>query len=341
MVLQHALLRDEGFGGFIVPKPFTYASNWKKVRDKLLASIIEIADVSKVWKTVKLEQIVYFCQKARKIAEYVSSVRNNEVIDKVGKISKSLCEQFGFVLNGVTEEEIMIANKMQKQGCFLSDLVINKRGGMLQKYVISEETDIQVLGGKQINRYAISSQVKGFIRRENIDNEMAFIKPKSILSQNIIAHIQEPKDHIKIIATIPGERQAIILDTINQLENISNFSSHYLLGILNSHLLSWYVYRFIFAKAIRTMHFDSPVTRRVPYPQLDLKNNTHKESHDKMVKLVERMLGLHKKLTAAKVPNEKTQIQRQITATDKQIDNLTYELYNLTEEEIKIVEGEQ
>lgn len=50
------------------------------------------------------------------------------------------------------------------------------------------------------------------------------------------------------------------------------------------------------------------------------------------------MLDLHKKLAAAKVPNDKTRIQRQIDATDKQIDNLVYELYNLTEEEIAVVE---
>ena len=34
-----------------------------------------------------------------------------------------------------------------------------------------------------------------------------------------------------------------------------------------------------------------------------------------------------------------TRIQRQIAATNKQIDNLVYKLYNLTYEEIKIVEG--
>jgi len=37
--------------------------------------------------------------------------------------------------------------------------------------------------------------------------------------------------------------------------------------------------------------------------------------------------------------HEKTVIQRQIEATDEQIDQLVYELYALTEEEIKIVEG--
>jgi hypothetical protein len=50
------------------------------------------------------------------------------------------------------------------------------------------------------------------------------------------------------------------------------------------------------------------------------------------------MLDLHKKLAAAKVPDEKTKIQRQINNTDKQIDQLVYDLYSLTDEEIKIVE---
>jgi len=35
---------------------------------------------------------------------------------------------------------------------------------------------------------------------------------------------------------------------------------------------------------------------------------------------------------------EKTAIERQIDATDRQIDTLVYELYGLTEEEITIVE---
>lgn len=50
------------------------------------------------------------------------------------------------------------------------------------------------------------------------------------------------------------------------------------------------------------------------------------------------MLDLHKQLAAAKIPDEKTRIQREIDITDKQIDNLVYDLYGLTEEEIKIVE---
>jgi type II restriction/modification system DNA methylase subunit YeeA len=54
---------------------------------------------------------------------------------------------------------------------------------------------------------------------------------------------------------------------------------------------------------------------------------------------VEQMLALHKKLAAARTPQEKTALERQIAVTDTQIDALVYELYSLTEDEIKIVEG--
>jgi len=52
-------------------------------------------------------------------------------------------------------------------------------------------------------------------------------------------------------------------------------------------------------------------------------------------------LELHKREAAEQVPHVKTALQRQIEATDRQIDALGYELYGLTEEEIGIVEGGQ
>jgi len=61
--------------------------------------------------------------------------------------------------------------------------------------------------------------------------------------------------------------------------------------------------------------------------------------HDKMVLLVERMLDLNKKKAAEKNPDILDQLETQISATDRQIDRLTYQLYNLTEAEIAIVEG--
>jgi hypothetical protein len=50
------------------------------------------------------------------------------------------------------------------------------------------------------------------------------------------------------------------------------------------------------------------------------------------------MILLHKR--TPQTPHEQELLQREIDATDAQIDRLVYDLYGLTEEEIKIVEGE-
>ena len=51
------------------------------------------------------------------------------------------------------------------------------------------------------------------------------------------------------------------------------------------------------------------------------------------------MMKLHKDLPKAKTPHESEALQRQITFTDRQIDDLAYELYGLTKDEIRAVEG--
>jgi hypothetical protein len=58
--------------------------------------------------------------------------------------------------------------------------------------------------------------------------------------------------------------------------------------------------------------------------------------HDRMVELVQSTLDLHK-LASAGTDHDKTLLARRIEATDRQIDRLVYELYGLTEEEIRIV----
>jgi hypothetical protein len=113
----------------------------------------------------------------------------------------------------------------------------------------------------------------------------------------------------------------------------------YLLGLLNSKVLKWY---FPFVSAPFRggwLSANRQFLSQLPIRPIDFKKAGEVKKHDKMVSLVEQMLELHKKLAGIKNPDEKTRIQRQIEATDAQIDKLVYELYDLTPEEIKIVEG--
>ena len=176
-----------------------------------------------------------------------------------------------------------------------------------------------------------------------IVNNKGLIKNNSILVQNIVAHIMNPTPHIKIIAMpssiLDNKDEYILLNTVNQLENISNLDTKFILAILNSKLISWYAYRFIYSKAIMTMQFDNPTTSRIPMPSVDLTKKSDKEVHDKLVKLVDNIIAINKKLVGENNPNTKEILERQVRALDGEIDRLVYGLYGLSDNEIRIIEN--
>jgi type I restriction-modification system DNA methylase subunit len=113
----------------------------------------------------------------------------------------------------------------------------------------------------------------------------------------------------------------------------------FILGIMNSRLMD-FVYSYINPeKGEALAEVKKHHVEQLPVRPINFSNPTDKAHHDKMVSLVDQMLSLNKQLASAKTDHEKTSLQRQIEATDRQIDKLVYELYGLTEEEIGIVEG--
>jgi hypothetical protein len=161
--------------------------------------------------------------------------------------------------------------------------------------------------------------------------------------QDAVDYYAEFEKHKILWPGISAEVASFALDGSGYFGNENNqiivSSDKYLLGILNSKNMRFLLshicdkvqggfYRlkiaYIQQVPIRTIKFDDPAdTAR----------------HDRMVELVEQMLDLNKQLAEATVPQTKTVLQRQIETTDRQIDRLVYELYELTEEEIKIIEG--
>jgi hypothetical protein len=126
----------------------------------------------------------------------------------------------------------------------------------------------------------------------------------------------------------------------NSLTNIirkdASYELEYLLGLLNSALMNWY-----FATMFNIVNIDPRYLKKVPFIRLNFENPRDKSRYDRMISLVESMLQLHKDVLKTKTDQARIVIQRQIDATDKQIDALVYELYGLTEEEIRIVESPQ
>jgi hypothetical protein len=111
------------------------------------------------------------------------------------------------------------------------------------------------------------------------------------------------------------------------------YSLAFILGLLNSKLLN-----FVFANTFIDYNIKPTYLAQLPIRELDLACLKDKKPYGRMVKLVDSMLALHKQLASAKSEAQRGAIQRQIEATDAEIDRLVYDLYGLTKEEIAIVE---
>lgn len=111
-------------------------------------------------------------------------------------------------------------------------------------------------------------------------------------------------------------------------------SEKYLLSVLNSRIIDFYYKHFSSTYRGGYLRYIYQYMAQLPIPVLN--NNDVK---DKLELLVTNILNDYLSIYEAKTPQEKTVLQRQIEAADKQIDLLVYQLYGLTEEEIKIVEN--
>ena len=118
----------------------------------------------------------------------------------------------------------------------------------------------------------------------------------------------------------------------------SRINLYYLLGLLNSKLLG-FLYKLRNPQTGKVFDEIKPsVVKELPIHILNLSDAVDKKNHDEMVAKVESMLEAKKQLAKAQTDKDKTYYENKCAALDRQIDRLVYDLYGLTEDEIRIVE---
>lgn len=220
-------------------------------------------------------------------------------------------------------------------------------------------------GGKQVKRYFIDYQDLWLIYTSNkenfselpnirtyIDQFKSEIKCKEVKEKkhSIYALHRARKESIftkqeKILGVITEDEIVVSIDRTKVFATDGLYlfgvrdsvNAKYVVAVLNSKLMK-FVYRLLTFEEGRVLAQVKPtILKQLPIYAINFYNPADKTYHDQMVALVDRMLALHKQ--SARTPQAKEALQREIEATDKQINQLVYELYGLAEEEIKIVEG--
>ncbi|RPI16513.1 MAG: hypothetical protein EHM58_11745 [Ignavibacteriae bacterium] len=121
----------------------------------------------------------------------------------------------------------------------------------------------------------------------------------------------------------------------------NNYNIRYLLGLLNSKVIDFYYSYLNPEKGEALAQVKKNHVENLPIKEINFQNYIEKQFHDKIVFQVNQMLDSKKCLLTSTTDRDKEFYENRCNSLDRQIDNLVYELYGLTEEEIKIVEGEK
>ena len=311
------LLKKGGYLGYIVPKPLIYSQKWLATRNLIKGDLIKLVDVSKAFKDVLLEQVIIIVKKGSNTKEYYIDFLNDKK-PKV-KIDKNFIDVFGNFINNISEDELELALKLVKDKKFISDVANIERGMIIQDH-LKESGDIPIIRGKSIERYKLNTATEYIskVDYKSIQEEASYLEKPKIVVQNIIAHVLRPKDHIVMMAAI-DTKGLISLDNVGNIFVNTEIAPEFVVALLNSKLINWYTYRFIYAKAIRTMRFDKYHLAKVP-----LCNYKGKMEYDKIVKLVKELSA---KSSESRTENIKDEINK-----------LIYDLYKLNNAEVRLVE---
>jgi len=326
------LVNPKGTLTFIVPKSLLFAEKWFDLVKVMIGKVSILVDVEKAFENVKLEQVVFLYGKTIKTNSYLArKFLDNEFI-RTTTILNELVVKYSAWICDVSKEEMRIAEKAtSKPITYMREISKTKRGMPLQSFLTSEG-EYAVIGGKNIFRYGINGE-KGFLPLTNImqnQRKSAFLIQPKIVSQNIVAHIQNPTPRIMIMAAMDPFGRVFSVDTVNNTVLITKeYDLRYILALMNCRFTSWFAYRFIYCSAIRTMHFDNYYVGKIPVVRLA------KDKQEPFIDLVDKILAITK--DDDYLQNEAK--QSKVKEYSRQIDQLVYNLYGLTEEEIAIVEG--
>ena len=113
----------------------------------------------------------------------------------------------------------------------------------------------------------------------------------------------------------------------------------YLLGLINSRVMNWFFKKCCLTNEKSIAQVKTVDLVKLPIRIVDFSNLRDKSRHDKIVTLVEQMLAAKQQLAIAQSDKDKSFYTHRCDGLDRQIDALVYDLYGLTDDEIRLVEG--
>lgn len=337
------LLKNEGFLGFIVPIRWLAGSYAKRLREYLLAntwirSIVYFP--SYVFSDSKIDTIIIIFQKTKPNGKTTVSYVNESTISERKFDQKDWCGD-DFEINIFLDSKIKeVIGKVEKHAVPLESLCQTSFLG-IQAYEHSSDrerlgefvSDHQIAGfkpelsGEHINRYVTNWHDDLFLK---YSPQLYSAQPEENFHREKIVVRRILKN--KIIAALDKEG-FLTSDMVYNLIPRPSVNIFYLLGVLNSRLLSFYYY-----KKTYDLSVTFPKLRVAAFQKLPIIDHT--KYGDDIAKLTKTIVELSGEVISLdkRDPARKRLLDDQISKKEDEVNTLVYKTYGITEEEKKIIE---
>jgi adenine-specific DNA-methyltransferase len=333
------LLKRDACLTYILPNTMLRVTSYSNIREFLIKNteICEVVDLDVgIFENVTASTIILTLQNRR-------SDLNNEIQIKKGVNTNAtnILKQRDFSGNGyifnifASDQSRKLINKIKKDSTPLGQLAKYIRFGVV---ITNNHHEV-------VSNYKPNNEWKPFLEGNEIGSFMINYQGRYLHYQKDLLHRSRTPDVFEtqkiLIQRITSGNHPLkaAYDTSNfyDKESIINLilksdeenEYKFVLGVLNSSLINWFYYKSFTNESKLTVNLSREYLSEIPIREI---STAIKEP---FLEIVNKVLSI----TTFEGFPEDAQKQGQVKEYEKQIDQMVYELYGLTEDEIRLVEG--
>lgn len=362
------VLSSKGIFGFIIPNSLLYQSSYEKMRRLILRdwnvnSIVRLPD--NVFYKVKAETIIITISKEKDLTKCLLYKRN-ETISKVSSETAnstkilnakdwSSNEFAAFDIFSNDNEKILL-QKIEKDKTELAELCdftlgitpYDKYKGHTPNQITERvfhsstkknKTFKPLLEGGDVKRYSVVWGQKEYISYGDWlgapRQHKFFVSPRILVRQIVSGN------PLRIYAGYTEEELYNVQSVFNIVpKDNADIDLKYLLALINSNLINFYHgHKYLDLSKNLFQKILIQNCKKLPIKIIDRKNKVEVQQHQEIIKIVNQLIQLTKDLNGETFKGKVDQLQNRIDYAEQRINEIVYQLYGLTEEEIALVEN--
>ena len=329
-------LKQGGSLGYIVPRFLQFNLDSKPIRDLLLSYEIQnLTEVGQAFDEVSTECMVFTVKKNTKIKNEIEifDYYPNERLNKVKKIDQSFFKKLpAHIFNSIiSDDDFRLIKKIQKYSEDLGSITTIKRGMEIgKKKVKSYNSGFKTLIGEDVSAFSIRfgetycPKSHKEIRRFN-----EFLNTKKGLLRRVSN---------RLTAVYTAEDFYFTKNLYGIL--CDKYDIEYIVGLLNSNLFSYYFKKYFTTKKEEIFpEFQSYQINELPIKIIKNEKGKTYEFYSDIIKLVVDITALNSKMLTVKNERGLLITNRKITQCINSLNSIIYSLYDLTNNEIELIEA--